>query len=330
VLDACPGRIVAAVCLDFDRRRKKNAMGFVCRWGALWFASRRQFWCGNAHGSGDSPIPEQILGEATAGERKEVRNQLMEDVLKVRYLLAITSVLICQSSFAAPARDTLFIKNGDVVVSPITSIDPWAVYLSDHSLVSLKVINFISTEDDSIVTLLRSFYPEARISTRDSRYLISLADVHLQPAVAANHHVLQNFSVAAFYTSVRGEDAEVQLICAPSGAKGFLAQFAVAAGFAVQPNTSEYSFGIGYEKQSGQFTYSAFLNAGERFSNRQVNGDHSSVTAAFSAYSKMNIFTEGLSAMVGGRYYFKSLDVQGEFAPFAFMLGLSMDFKTQE
>jgi hypothetical protein len=24
------------------------------------------------------------------------------------------------------------------------------------------------------------------------------------------------------------------------------------------------------------------------------------------------------------------LDVQGEFAPFAFMLGLSMDFKTQE
>jgi hypothetical protein len=254
----------------------------------------------------------------------------MEDVLKVRYLLTITSVLVFQSSFAAQARDTLFIKNGDLVVSPITSIDLWAVYLSDHPLVSLKVISFISTEDDSIVTSFRSLYPEAQISTRDSRHLISLADVHLQPPVSANHHVLQHFSVAALYTSVRGEDAEVQFICAPSGAKGFLAQFAVASGFAVQPNTNEYSFAIGYEKQSEQYTYSAFLSAGERFANRQVNGDHSSMTAAFSAYSKVNIFTEGLSATVGGRYYFKTLDVQGELAPFAFMLGLSMDFKTQE
>jgi len=98
-----------------------------------------KFWCGNAHGSGDSPIPEQILG-STAGERKKLENQLMRT--SEGPISSCDNVGSHMSIFLRCAgKSTLFIKR--TATCRIT--DPLHRSLGclsfDHSLVSLKVIN---------------------------------------------------------------------------------------------------------------------------------------------------------------------------------------------
>jgi hypothetical protein len=98
-------------------------------------------------------------------------------------LVALTLTTILTShAYGGAWPDSLFLKNGEVVVSEVQHVNPWALTLSNDTVVSIKSVSRIGTTNIAVVLWFRWFYPKVSIAKMDSMFVLSVGDLQLLPA----------------------------------------------------------------------------------------------------------------------------------------------------
>ncbi|MFH1198084.1 MAG: hypothetical protein V1720_20450 [bacterium] len=253
-------------------------------------------------------------------------------MVKIKAVVVLLFLIIISANqiSRAEGRDTLYLKKDSVICSRIQKILPQAVTLIDNRSVSLEIVSEIRTSDTTIVTQIKSFYPEVVVTRLDSIFIIGTKDISIPPSDTYHSNVVHRYFFILNAMSDKAENFEFQMNMVPRFWNNLIFQVTVSSGLGLEPNglsLNQISAGLGFLRHYGGISLAAVLNVGHKTLEKKNWGIESGEVVSLSLNGLIPIINDAWLLAVGSRVHLNNIPVNGNTTSISFNLGVGYNIQ---
>lgn len=237
--------------------------------------------------------------------------------------------LYVQLGYSNTADDIIYLKDGSSIVVQIASVDSFAFYTKNAQSISLKIVDSISTQNESLITELSALYSSVVVIKGSGSTLVSLANIVIPVRIYKERKLWKEFSSTFNYTNEGKKNCEVQFNITPQWSSNFILQVTLssAMSFKKVQDVSQASIGLGYKYDLQLAEMLLLVNYGEKRVTDNLNPFVQKQTLFGSLYFQKRVDDSNIFFSVGSHIYGINNPAQVNAAKISFIGGIGFMFQ---